>query len=235
MCYFNVPGLPDNLIRVPVDPFEKAVGWLKEQGYERIYVYGISKGGELALLAASLIPGISGVVAISPMHCVWSGLVGNKGLLDKKVSDISEFTWRGEDLPCMQAVLKYAPGVWHLITQQQFDLKYMYERPLENFREETAIRVENIKGDILFIYAEDDLMWPSKAAVKYMEKRLKEKDFSHEVREISYDKASHILVPLSPDALKMFKVERKYPEECRKSREDAFEKTVEWIRSRKAE
>ena len=232
MCYFNVPGLPDNLIRVPVDPFEKAVAWLKDKGYEKIFIYGISKGGELALLAASLISDIGGVVALSPMHCVWSGLKGNKGLLDKKVTDIPEFTWRGEDLPCMQAILKYAPGVWHLITQQQFDLKYMYERPLEHFREETAIPVENIRGDILFIYAEDDLMWPSKAAVKYMEKRLKEKGFLHDVQELSYEKASHILVPLNPDALKMFKVERKYPEECKQSREDAFEKTIMWLDAR---
>jgi len=216
-----------------VDPFEKAVAWLKNQGYEKIYIYGISKGGELALLAASMIPDINGVIALSPMHCVWSGLKGNKGLLDKKVTDISEFTWRGKDLPCMQAILKYTPGVWHLITQQQFDLKYMYERPLKNFREETAIQVENIQGDILFIYAEDDLMWPSKTAVKYMEERLKNKEFKYDVQEISYEKASHILVPLSPDALKMFKVERKYPEECKKSREDAFEKTVQWITSKK--
>jgi len=232
MCYFNVPGLPDNLIRVPVDPFEKAVCWLKNKGYEKVYIYGISKGGELALLAASLIPEINGVVALSPMHCVWSGLEGNKGLLDKKVTDISEFTWRGEDLPCMQAYLKYGPAVWHLISQQQFDLKFMYEKPLENFREEAAIKVENIQGDILFIYPEEDLMWPSGAAVKYMQKRLSEHDFTHEVQALSYEKASHIIVPLNPPALKMFKVERKYPEECKQSRLDAFEKTIEWIEKR---
>jgi len=232
MCYFNVPGLPDNLIRVPVDPFEKAVGWLKNKGYEKIYIYGISKGGELSLLVASLIPDISGVIALSPMHCVWSGLEGNKGLLDKKVTNISEFTWHGADLPCMQAILKYGPAIWHLIMQQQFDLKYMYEEPLKDFREEAAIKVENINGDILFIYPEEDLMWPSKAAVKYMVKRLNDAGFKHDVKEISYEKASHIIVPLNPDALKMFKVERKYPEECKKSRMDAFEKTIEWIDAR---
>jgi len=232
MCYFNVPGLPDNLIRVPVDPFGKAVTWLKGQGYEKVFIYGISKGGELALLAASLIPEIGGVVALSPMHCVWSGLEGNKGLLDRKVTNISEFTWRGKDLPCMQTVLKYAPGIWHLITQQQFDLAYMYERPLKQFREETAIEVEKIRGDILFIYPEEDLMWPSGDAVAYMVKRLKDKGFTHDVQVLSYEKASHILVPLSPDALKMFKVERKYPDECRRSREDAFEKTLAWLAAR---
>ena len=232
MCYFNVPGLPDNLIRVPVDPFEQAVAWLKNRGYERVFIYGISKGGELSLLAASLIPDISGVISLSPMHCVWSGLQGNKGLLDKKVTDISEFTWRGRDLPCMQAVLTYGPAIWHLITQQQFDLAYMYEKPLKNFREETAIQVENIRGDILFIYPKEDLMWPSGDAVSYMVRRLKEHGFTHDVQTLCYEKASHILVPLSPDALKMFKVERRYPEECRKSRMDAFEQAVRWIESR---
>lgn len=29
--------------------------------------------------------------------------------------------------------------------------------------------------------------------------------------------------------LKMFEIERQYPEDCRHSREDAFRKTVKWI------
>ena len=28
MCYWNVPGLPDELVEVPLDPFEQAVAWL---------------------------------------------------------------------------------------------------------------------------------------------------------------------------------------------------------------
>jgi len=229
VLYFNAPGLPESLVQVPVESIESAVKWLRGRGYEKIYIYGISKGGELALLSASLIPEIGGVIALSPIQCVWTGLAGNKGLLNRKTTSGSEFTWRGEDLPCMQSKINYFPGIWHLITQWQIDLRYIYEKPLENFREETAIKVENIKGNILFIYAEEDLMWPSKNAVKYMLARLEKLQWPFKAEELCYEKASHIVVPLSPKALKMFKVERKYPEECLQSRMDAFEKSLKWI------
>jgi len=114
----------------------------------------------------------------------------------------------------------------------QVDLSYIYEEALSSFREETAIRVEDIRGDILFLYPEDDRMWPSARSVSYMEERLREKGFPHGVTSVSYEKASHILVPLSPKALRMFRIERKYPEECRQSREDAFERSVGWLLSR---
>lgn len=232
ICFFNVPGLPENLIRVPVDPFERAVEWLKNKGYEKIFIYGISKGGELALLAASLIPDICGVVALSPIHCIWGGMNGNKSMVSKTFTRESEFTWRGKDFPCMEAELKYGPAFRNLFWEGQFNLAYMYEKPLMNFDEKTAIQVENIKGDILFIYAREDLMWPSGKAVKYMINRLKDHGWKYSVEELSYDKASHIIVPLNPSKLKMFKVERRFPEECKKSRMDAFDKTVKWLKER---
>lgn len=229
ICYWNVEGLPDNLVQVPIDPFEKAVAWLKQAGYKKIFIYGISKGGELALLVASLLPDICGVISLSPMHCIWGGMIGNQSMTSKKFSDISEFTWKGKSFPCMEAELKYGPAIKNLILQGQFNLQYMYAKPLKHFREETAIPVENINGDILFIYPAEDLMWPSKQAVLYMVNRLKEKNWSHEVKQLEYEKASHIIVPLNPSKLKMFKVERKYPEECKQNREDAFRKTILWI------
>lgn len=232
ICYFNVPGLPENLVRVPVEPLEKAVDWLKNKGYEKVFVYGISKGGELALLAASLIPEICGVVALSPIHCIWGGMNGNKSMVSKTFTVESEFTFRGKDFPCMSAELTYGPAVRNLIRERQFDLAYMYQRPLMNFNEETAIRVEDIQGDILFIYAREDLMWPSGDAVKYMMDRLKKHNWKYKATELSYEKASHILVPLNPSKLKMFKVERKFPEECKRSRLDAFEKTLSWLKER---
>ena len=75
-------------------------------------------------------------------------------------------------------------------------------------------------------------MWPSREAVGYMVQRLKKNNWEYRVETVSYEKASHIIVPLNPSKLRMFKVERKYPEECRKNRLDAFEKTIEWIERR---
>lgn len=232
ICYWNVSGLPSQLIGVPLEPFQKAIDWLKARGFERIFIYGISKGGELALLAASLMSEINGVIALSPIHCIWGGMNGNKSMISKTFSKQSEFTWKGKDFPCMVAELKYGPAIKNLITEHQFNLSYMYENPLKNFDENTAIPVEKIKGDILFIYAEHDLMWPSAKAVEYMINRLKQHCWPYHAEILSYEKASHIIVPLNPSKLKMFKVERKYPEECRKNRMDAFEKTIKWLLER---
>ena len=229
VCYWNVDGLPKELVRVPVDPFEKAILWLKSKGHEAIIMYGISKGAELALLCASLMPDICGVAALSPMHCIWGGMHGNQSMASKTFSSVSEFTYRGKDFPCMTARLKYGPAIRRLILHRQFELSYIYEEPLKHFDEDTAIRVENIRGNILFIYAKEDLMWPSKEAVAYMVNRLKKNGFAFRVDVLEYEKASHILVPLNPPNLKMFKIERQYPEECRQNREDAFRKTIKWI------
>lgn len=230
VCYWNVEGLPDSIIRVPLEPFEKAVSWLKEKGYEKIYIYGISKGAELALLCASLIQDINGVVALSPSHCIWGGIQGNGSLLSKTFSKQSEFTWRGKDFPCMVAKVTYGKLFRNLLWERQMNMRYLYEEPLMNFDEETAIPVENIKGDILLIYPENDTMWPSKESVEYITKRLKQRKFPYSVQTIGYEKASHILVPLQSSKLKMFQVERKYPEECRANRMEAFDKTVEWMK-----
>lgn len=232
ICYWNVEGLPKDLIQVPVDPFKKVICWSKNKGYNKIFIYGISKGAELALLTASLIPDICGVIALSPMHCIWSGMKGNDSITSKTFVNTSEFTWKGSDFPCMKAELKYGEAIKNLFLQQQFNLKYMYENPLKHFLEETAIPVENINGDILFIYATYDLMWPSKCAVEYMINRLKWNNWEYKVDVLEYEKASHILVPLKTSKFKMFKVERKYPKECKRNREDAFQKTIDWIDKR---
>ncbi|MBM6686314.1 hypothetical protein H9X90_06140 [Faecalicatena contorta] len=113
-------------------------------------------------------PDVCGVVALSPMHCIWGGMHGNRGMASKTFSSASEFTYRGKDFPCMTAHLKYGPAIRNLILHRQFELSYIYEGPLKQFDEDTAIRVENIQGSILFIYAKKDIMWPSKEAVTFL-------------------------------------------------------------------
>ena len=86
LCYWNAPGLSDDLIEVPIELIERAVTFLQEQGYQHIGIYGISKGAELALLSASLISKISCVVALSPLAHVMPGILGNKSLFSKTMS-----------------------------------------------------------------------------------------------------------------------------------------------------
>lgn len=232
MCYWNVEGLPSSIVRVPLEPFEHAIEWLKKEGYKKIYIYGISKGAELALLCASLMPNIIGVIAISPSHCVWGGINGNGSMFAKSFTEYSEFTWKGKDIPCIKVKTKYFKLFLNLIKEQQINMCYLYENALKNFDEAAAIRVEDIKGDILFIYPKEDTMWPSKVSVNYMMERLRKKHFTYQVQSIEYERASHILVPLNPSKLKMFKVERRYSDDCKKNRQEAFEKSVKWIDER---
>lgn len=232
VCVWNVEGLSAEFLRVPLDPFEKAIAWLEARGFSEIYLYGISEGAKTALLTASLMPRIKGVVALSPIHCVWNGKHGNKGLFGKTFADAPEYTYRGKDLPYMKVQLTYGRAILNLLFHRQVEISYIYERPLEHFDERAAIQVENIQGDILFIHAAEDTMWPSGKAVSYMLNRLRQKGFTHHAGRLVYAKASHILVPLNPKQLRFFRIERKFPEECRRSREDAFEKTIAWLLSK---
>lgn len=229
LCYWNVPGLPTDLVRIPLEPFEAVLRFLNDKGFDEVYLYGISEGAKLALLVASLMPGYKGVVALSPIHCLWNGMIGNEGLFKKKPAEACEFTYKGQDFPYMRFEIKKGPGIKNLIFKHQIELDYIYTRPLKAFREETAIPVEQINGDILFIHPAEDLMWPSPDAVRYMVERLRSKGFSHRVKTLCYEKASHIIVPLDPKQLRLFKVERRFPEECRASRQDAFRQTIRWL------
>lgn len=229
VCYWNVPGLPENFVEVPLEPFEKVLEFLNRRGFREIYLYGISQGAKTALLVASLMSGYSGVIALSPIHCIWNGTLGNKSLFKKRPAEACEFTYRDYRFPFMRYRISAGKGLRNLLVEQQANFAYTYEEPLLDFREETAIPVEKINGDILFIHPKEDLMWPSPAAVDYMIKRLRDKAFPHKAKVLCYEKASHILVPLNPKQLRFFKVERLYPEECRKSREDAFAQCVSWL------
>ena len=94
--YYGQPHLPKDLAQIPVETVETAAGWLHRRGFTRIGIWGISMGAQLALLAASLIPAIGRVAAVSPLDVCVQGLQVSPR---KRLLDCSAFTWRGQDLP----------------------------------------------------------------------------------------------------------------------------------------
>lgn len=97
LAYVLEEGLPKQFSAVPIDTLEAAAKLLHDMGYEKVGLWGISKGAELALVAGSLLPGlVNAVVAVSPMNTVCQGFVKDKG-----ISFIKGSSWgfHGKELP----------------------------------------------------------------------------------------------------------------------------------------
>lgn len=76
LAYFGVEGLPSRLHDIPLEYFGTALDWLMAQPTvdpKRIGILGVSRGGELALLLASILPQFRAVVAYVPSNVVVGG------------------------------------------------------------------------------------------------------------------------------------------------------------------
>ncbi|QHL89885.1 hypothetical protein GVO57_02415 [Sphingomonas changnyeongensis] len=78
LSYFRAPGQSASLELVPLEMFDRALGWIGQQpgiDRRRLGVIGISKGGEAALLIASRNTRLRAVIAAVPSHVAWPGVV----------------------------------------------------------------------------------------------------------------------------------------------------------------
>ena len=228
MKYWDGPGLPKELVNVPLDPFAKAVSRLKDMGYERIGIYGFSRGAEVALLVASLIPEITRVCAVSPSSYVRSAQKDGH-FLRRNMMDMPAWTWKGEPIPYAFAHSVNWAAVKSAIKDRELSFRYRFEVPAEDVPEEAMIPVEKINGDIMLQYAEHDTLWPTDKAVESIQKRLNNSAWDHDLIIMSYPYASHVLVPVDYAPLWLFQVERKYPNRCAKSRMQAFEAALRFF------
>lgn len=78
LAYFREPGLPQTLQRIRLEYFQHALRWLAKQPQvdsKRIVTFGISRGGELSLILASMFPTlVHGVVGYVPDWFVAGGV-----------------------------------------------------------------------------------------------------------------------------------------------------------------
>lgn len=97
LALFGTKQTSPELSRVPVEYVRHAIAWLKAHGYERIGIDGTSKGSEMALVAASIYPELSCVIARVPSHFVSEGLSGHGK--NKHPSGTSCWSYQGRELP----------------------------------------------------------------------------------------------------------------------------------------
>lgn len=112
--------------------------------------------------------------------------------------------------------------------------RYAYD--MANYTEESRIKIENMKADILMMAPRYDDSWPSTEAVNRMEIILKNCHYPYRVRKIIYENGSHALGYWKLDKkfkflMKyMYSIEKKYPLECEKVREESTQAILDFIR-----
>ena len=223
-------GLPKEMWRIPVEYVERAVAELKQNGFHKIAVHGMSTGAGYALLCASFIPDISCVLAVVPYDYVMEGV--KNGIFPQ---NCSVYTWRGKDVPYSKFGILHNNLLKEFITfsrLKNYDMIHMmrYAYDVSEHAEIGRIKVENIHADLLLLGVEADDCWPSDAAVPRMEKILKNTGYPYRVKTHVYEKASHLLGCELPQISKfmkmimrnMFVAEKKWPAECEKARKDSM-------------
>ncbi len=208
--YFGVKDTPKTLMRVPIEYVEKAADRLHSMGIKTVIAVGISKGAELALAAASLLPQINAVIAFSPSARVNMGVGSGISWVNA-----SSWTFRGEELPYAYASASGLRAVWDSIRARELTFRPVYERANRSAPSDTFIPVEKIQGPILLAAAEYDSLWPSAEACAEMTSRLDSHGFAYPHKQLIYHYASHLLLPFETGYDRYFRIGRVFPEECK--------------------
>lgn len=162
--WFGGPGMPRVPREVPLERFGQAVDLLATE-CDQVALIGLSSGAEAALLTASLVGGVSTVVALAPTDVAWEGYVDEDG-----DSPRSKWTLDGQPVPFIPLNRSWQPPAG----KPAFVENYRRSRELaapEQVRAAT-IPVDRFSGKMVLVAGGDDQVWPSvKAAATIVARR----------------------------------------------------------------
>jgi dienelactone hydrolase len=217
LAYFGMDGLPAELDRIPLESIQRGLDVLRMQPFvdpERIAVIGVSKGGELALLLASMCTEIRAVVAFVPSGYVWQSIVEG----DERASSWSHHGKEVSYLPYGKVAERKSIADFYRAGVEQAGARL----------EAATIPVEKINGPILLLTGREDNLWPSAMFGEHIEARLKAKKFTHSLEHISYPHAGHLISSIREDD-----VSRRggTDEGNRRAQADAQKRMIEFLQS----
>lgn len=227
-------------VNFPLERIETAIKWLKSHGNKKIGIMGMSTAGMDSLVAASYFPDITLTFGLTPSDFVWQGFEqGEKdGCKEWPIPDASTLSWQGKPLAYMPFVYAH-PEYYHKIEEEtkgsgditrSTHLFIDSEKAREHTSEE-MIKVENIKGKLIMVGADDDSFWEAGKYVRRMDKRLKERPHECDYEALTYEHGTHFVLPETmlrkalPVGLKfvmkfIFKAAKDYPKECEQTRKN---------------
>ncbi len=201
LAYFGVDPLPEDLVEIPLEYFEKAIAWLKAQPAadgDRVAVVGNSKGGELVLLLGAAYPEhVRAVVGYAPSGVVWRSVP-----FDREVyhgGPRSPWSYRGAPVPF--AGLS-GPSMREMVQMTEYffegrpiSTRGFFERALDDEAvvAPASIAVEKIEAPVLLISGTDDRLWPSTRLSEMVIERLKAHEHPFPYEHLSYEGAGHMI------------------------------------------
>lgn len=227
-------------VNFPLERIEAAIKWLKSHGNKKIGIMGMSTAGMDSLVAASYFPDITLTFGLTPSDFVWQGFEqGEKdGCNEWPIPDASTLSWQGKPLAYMPFVYAH-PEYYHKIeeeTKGSGDITrsthlFIDSEKAREHTEEEMIKVENIKGKLIMVGADDDSFWEAGKYVRRMDRRLKERPHECDYEALTYEHGTHFVLPETmlrkalPVGLKfvmkfIFKAAKDYPKECEQTRKD---------------
>lgn len=227
-------------VNFPLERIETSIKWLKSHGNKKIGIMGMSTAGMDSLVAASYFPDITLTFGLTPSDFVWQGFEqGEKdGCKEWPIPDASTLSWQGKPLAYMPFVYAH-PEYYHKIeeeTKGSGDITrsthlFIDSEKAREHTEEEMIKVENIKGKLIMVGADDDSFWEAGKYVRRMDKRLKERPHECDYEALTYEHGTHFVLPETmlrkalPVGLKfvmkfIFKAAKDYPKECEQTRKD---------------
>lgn len=227
-------------VNFPLERIKTAIKWLKSHGNKKIGIMGMSTAGMDSLVAASYFPDITLTFGLTPSDFVWQGFEqGEKdGSKEWPIPDASTLSWQGKPLAYMPFVYAH-PEYYHKIeeeTKGSGDITrsthlFIDSEKAREHTEEEMIKVENIKGKLIMVGADDDSFWEAGKYVRRMDKRLKERPHECDYEALTYEHGTHFVLPETmlrkalPVGLKfvmkfIFKAAKDYPKECEQTRKD---------------
>lgn len=227
-------------VNFPLERIETAIKWLKSHGNKKIGIMGMSTAGMDSLVAASYFPDITLTFGLTPSDFVWQGFEqGEKDACKEwPIPDASTLSWQGKPLAYMPFVYAH-PEYYHKIeeeTKGSGDITrsthlFIDSEKAREHTEEEMIKVENIKGKLIMVGADDDSFWEAGKYVRRMDKRLKERPHECDYEALTYEHGTHFVLPETmlrkalPVGLKfvmkfIFKAAKDYPKECEQTRKD---------------
>ena len=196
LAWFGYQGLPQELVEIPLEYFDRAAAWMKARPKVQsggLGLLGGSKGGEAALLAASRNKDFRAVAAMTPAAHMWEGHTMRFFSPDYK--PVSSWSLGGQPRPFIS--FQVSPQDKEKEAKGELDsFVFFFRDALAKADPETvrkaAIPVEKIAGPVLLISGTDDRIWPAGEFCAAIQARLKEARFPYEVKHLSIEGGGHM-------------------------------------------